>query len=334
MKSQSNAGQAVARARPLKALLIEARAAVFDPTLCQDLNLTARRVLFGALTFLNLKNVKMAIFPRRDVLRAESLLHSEATLYRGLKTLEIKGYITRSQKRREHNGEFYLSPIQMTEKALAMLGLSEVIHTPPSAKMIDGRIQEHTNNNQSLQNSFRQAENTNENPIDRKTRLPKELLRLLDLGVERKEVCWLMGQAKRCSKRLAHVVEAIWHRIHFLTGKEVVGYINSMISKDLDYAWIAKNVATKACLEDDDRKANDLLKSFGEGDHRAEVFDSHGNMAGFFEYSASGLHAVIGDRGSFPVNKVFAQAVLRGLYWVKRVSPSWQTEASPDIVVF
>lgn len=100
------AGQADARARPLKALLIEARAAVFDPTLCQDLNLTARRVPFGALTCLDLKNVTTAIFPRRDVLRAESLFHSKATVYRGLKVLTAKGYFTESQKRREHNGSF------------------------------------------------------------------------------------------------------------------------------------------------------------------------------------------------------------------------------------
>lgn len=325
MKPESNAGQAVARARPLKALLIEARAAVFNPTLCQDLNLTARRVLFGALTFLNLKDVKTAIFPRRDVLRAESLLHSEATLYRGLKILEVKGYITRSQKRREHNGEFYLSPITMTDKALAMLGLSEVIHTPPSAKMRDGRIQEHTNYNQSLQNSFRQTEDLSENPIDKKTRLPKELLRLLDLGVERNEVCWLMGQAKRCSKRLAHVVEAIWHRIHFLTGKEVVGYINSMILKDLDFAWIANNAITNARRDYDVRKANDLLESFDKTHHGAEVFDRNGNITGLFEYSSNGVHAVIGPHGSFPVNRVFAKALLEGTYRIKpTLSPAHQ----------
>lgn len=317
MKSKSTAGQAIARARPLKALLIEARAAVFDPTLCQDLNLTARRVLFGALTFLNLKNVRTAIFPRRDVLCAESLLHSESTLYRGLKTLEVKGYITRSQKRREHNGEFYLSPIEMTEKALTMLGLNEVINTPPSSKMRDGRIQEHTNTKQSLQNSFRPTENLSENPIDQKTRLPKELLRLLDLGVERKEVCWLMGQAKRYSKRLVHVVDAVWHRIHFLNGRQVVAYVNAMISKNLDFAWIAKNAATKADLALDDRKANDLLDSFDESHHGSEVFDRRGNLAGLFEYSTTGTHAVIGFQGSFPVNRIFAKALLDGTYRIK-----------------
>lgn len=321
MKSKTMPGQAVARARPLKALLIEARAAAFDPTLCQDLNLTARRVLFGALTFLNLKNIKAAIFPRRDVLRAESLLHSEATLYRGLKVLEAKGYITRSQKRREHNGEFYLSPVQMTDKALAMLGLNEVIHNPPSSKVIDGRIQEHTKDKQSLQNSFRQAENPNKNPIDQKTRLPKELLRLLGLGVERKEICWLMAQAKRRSKRLAHVVKAIWHRIHILNGKHVVGYINAMLSKDLDYAWIAMNAKAEASQEHADRKANELLESLNESFHGAKVFDSKGVFVGVFEFSRQGLHAVLGSSGSFPVNRAFAKTLLDGTYRIELYDP-------------
>ena len=135
---QLMAGRAVAVARPLPLPLIEARAHVFDRLTCLDLNLNARRVLFGILTFVRIKTPTTEIFPRRDTLRAEALLESNSTLYRGLAMLEQKGYITRSQSRKLRDGRFYLSPIFLTVKALVLLGLADFIHSSPSSKLRGG----------------------------------------------------------------------------------------------------------------------------------------------------------------------------------------------------
>jgi hypothetical protein len=329
-------GRAVACARPLPAALIEARAAVFNPLLCQDLNQTARRVLFGILTFLNLARLHKAVFPRRDLLRAESLLNSEPILYRGLKALEVAGYITRSQERRVHNGEFSLSPITVTKKALSMLGLSGLIHKQRSLKVRDGQYIEHTKPEQSLQNTVQQAEVARQNlapkdaisspqtcgiradesapvnDIDPHTGLPKELLRLMALDVSKGAICWLMKQARGAGVRLSHVVSTVWHRIRSLRGREVVSYLKFMVHMKMDFAFVAKQCADTAAKEHADTRARAMLESLGERYRGFELVSADGVMLGVFEPSASGLHAIVGARGSIPVNLAFAKQVLAG----------------------
>ncbi|MBK4735209.1 hypothetical protein [Noviherbaspirillum pedocola] len=315
------ADRAVAVARPLPSSLIEARAAVFNPLLCLDLNATSRRVLFGILTFLNLRNARKAIFPRRDLLRAEALLNSEATLYRGLKQLVDKGYITREQTRRSF-GEFHLSPISLTTKALTMLGLNQVIHRERSLKVRDGYIKkEHTKDEQSFQNtaqpSVRSAvpkpEHAGEvNDIDPSTGLPIELLRLRTLDISKGTICWLMLHAKLAGKRLGDVVAAVWHRISTLRGRSVVAYLRAVMAKPLDFAWIAQQRHEKATRHGALRRASEMLASLGRRHHGLEVLARDGTVCGIFEASDAGTHAVVGRRGSLPVNLSFANALLQG----------------------
>lgn len=315
------AERAVASARPLPAMLIEARAAVFNPLSCQDLNNTARRVLFGILTFLNLRDARKAVFPRRDLLRAESLLNSEATLYRGLKLLVDKGYITRAQCRKAY-GEFHLSPIALTSKALSMLGLDGVIHRERPLKVRDGYIKkEHTKDEQSFQNTAQpsaqapgprsqQAGITGE--IDSSTGLPTELLRLRTLDLSKGTICWLMLQAKMAGKRLGDVVTAVWHRIRNLRGRTVVAYLRALMVKPLDFAWMAQQRKVTAIRDDAVVRASNLLASLGRRHHGLEVLTRDGSVCGTFEASDAGMHAVIGRRGSLPVNLSFATALLKG----------------------
>lgn len=315
------ADRAVAVARPLPAALIEARAAVFNPLVCQDLNGTSRRVLFGILTFLNLRNATKAVFPRRDLLRAEALLNSEATLYRGLKQLVDKGYITRAQTRKSF-GAFHLSPISLTSKALAMLGLNQVIHRERSLKVRDGYIKkEHTKDEQSFQNTAQPSAQSpfaapgpagKVNEIDPDTGLPTELLRLRTLDLSKGTICWLMLQAKTAGKRLGDVVTAVWHRIRALRGRTVVAYLRALMVKPLDFAWIAQQRNQKANRNEALMRASNLLASLGRRHHGVEVLARDGTVCGIFEASDAGMHAVIGRRGSLPVNLSFATALLKG----------------------
>jgi hypothetical protein len=302
-------------------MLIEARAVVFNPLFCQDLNNTARRVLFGILTFLNLRDARKAVFPRRDLLRAESLLNSEATLYRGLKLLVDKGYITRSQCRRAF-GEFHLSPIALTSKALAMLGLDGVIHRERPLKVRDRYIKkEHTKPEQSLQNtagSGRKPEMPSDESarnvgnIDPHTGLPKELLRLLSMDLRKGTICWLMLQARMKGHRLGDIVAGVWHRIHSLRGRQLVAYLSAMMTKPIDFAWIARQRTETVARDTEQHRAKALLEGLGARHHGCEVIGRDGRLYGVFEASDSGTHAVIAGHGAMPVNLAFAKALLKG----------------------
>src|SRR5260363_378257 len=109
----TSAQQVSARPCTLPALLIEARATVFDRTKCLDLGMAARRTLFGILSFFNISKPSSAIFPRRDRRCADALLSSESTLYRALIELDNKGYKTREPLRLEFNGRYHVSPIKL-----------------------------------------------------------------------------------------------------------------------------------------------------------------------------------------------------------------------------
>jgi hypothetical protein len=308
------AGQAVACSRFLPAPLIAARASVFNPMNCLDLTLTARRVLYGALTFLSLKQLKKAIFPRRDTLRAESLLQSDATLYRGLALLEAKGYIARQQIRKARNGKFYLSPITFTDKALTLLGLTEVIHRPPSSKLRDGHIEkELTNNKQSLQNTASKPDPNDKSPIDRASGLPVELLWLQGQGVSKSGLCWLMKLARLRGKRLGEVAAAVAHRITALRGREVIAYIAAVMAKDIDFAWLAKHRAEdheKNSLDQETRRRLESLDSRYVG-FRALLRD--GSLLGVLERAGEGREMVVqSGLGSVPVNLRFVRAWMNG----------------------
>lgn len=300
--------QAVACARFLPAPLIAARAAAFDRLNCLDLSLTARRVLYGCLTFLSIRNPRKAIFPRRDTLRAESLLQSEPTLYRGLKQLEEKGYITRGQDRNARTGKFHLSPIALTDKALALLGLDRVIHKSPPIKMRDGHIEkELTKDEQSLQK-------TAVPEIDRKTGLPAELLPLLEQGVTKGAVCWLMKLARANGKRLGDVVAAVWRKVGVLRSRELVAYLAAMIGKDLDFRWLARANAA-------DAEADAVARCLASLDARYDgyaVIGKGGEVVGIFEASRSGEHVIRTNGGGIPVNLRFAQAVQDGRVLLRR----------------
>jgi len=319
---QLMAGRAVALARPLPLPLIEARAHVFDPLTCLDLNQTARRVLFGILTFVRVKMPTREIFPRRDTLRAEALLQSDSTLYRGLASLEQKGYITRAQSRKLRDGRFYLSPIHLTVKALVLLGLADFIHSTPSAKVGGGyRKKELTKQNQSIQKTTDSPELAKNSEIDRQTRLPVELVPLLAQGVKRSAVCWLMAKAKAAGIRLGHVLQVVSANIAALRGREVVGYLSSMLRKNIDFAWVAGQAREATADAHTDALAQEKLATLDARYDGYSVWTEDGSNIGVFEAASSpGQLALIrSPNGSAPVNLRFARAWVDGKV---RLAPS------------
>lgn len=124
------------RPRFLPAPLINARAAVMNPLFCQDLSRTARKALFGVLSFYTLGRPDKPVFALRDTLLAETFLESRSTLFRGLQEAEDKGYIRREQVRnwgRRSYGQFSRSHIYLLDKTLLMLGLASprILSTSP-----------------------------------------------------------------------------------------------------------------------------------------------------------------------------------------------------------
>lgn len=320
-RSLSSAGQAIACTRFLPAPLIAARAAVFDPLKCLDLNLTARRTLYGILTFLNLANKAKAIFPRRDTLRAESLLQSDATLYRGLALLEAKEYISRAQKRNERDGKFYLSPIALTQKALVLLGLGEVINSKPSLEMRDGLYKkELTKEKQSYQKTASKQDLDKKSSIDASTRLPVELMPLLDLAVSKSAVCWLMNQAKKFGKRLGDVFNAVHANVRPLRGKAVVAYLMALIKKDIDFKWVAKEKDKQASGEDLDANVKEKLEQLDSRYAGFEAVHQDGRILGVFSPPASkaDIAFVHGATSSTPVNFHFVKAWMDGIITLRR----------------
>lgn len=348
--------------RFLPAALIQARAEVFNPLNCLDLNMTARRVLYGILTFVKIKQCTSSIFPRRELLRAESLVNSEGTLYRGLAKLEAAGYINRDQVRTPYNGKFHVSPITLTEKARSLLSIGEyaanaqpidrtpkpiidnafkpkmetpsndedqsdeefdadtdtefedqndVIHSHPTSNVQVGYVKkEHTNVLQSLQNTIAQAEPQKIIPQIQKG-LPPDLAALLSQDVKKSAICYLMRFASNHKKRLSDVVSVVNKNISTLRNREVVAYLKSMILKDIDYKWLAKqNEFEQAALEESDA-INSVLAILDEKFNGYKVFKASGKFVGVFESLNKGNHIINTPGGSIPVNARFANAVLR-----------------------
>jgi hypothetical protein len=294
--------------------LIAARAAAMHRLNCLDLNLTARRTLYGILTFVTINNLTREIFPRRETLRQEAMLGSDATLYRGLATLEALGYITRAQRRQTRTGKFYLSPILLTDKAILLLGLKALIHEYRSIKVRDGQYKERTKELQSLQKSSSSEDSAN--AIDPETKLPIEVTPLLQLDVKKSAICMLMSEAKANGKRLGVVIKAVWHNIYRLRGREVVAYLSYLLKQDRDFAAKANEVdATQLASTQRQRYQNafDSLDSRYDG---WKVVAACGKTIGTFVWAGSNgarvEHRENGRVCILPVNLSFAAKFAEG----------------------
>jgi len=308
--NQETSGVTFTPTRHLPSPLISARAAAMHHLNCLDLDLTARRTLFGILTFVSIKNLKREIFPRRETLRQEAMLGSEGTLYRGLAKLEAKGYITRAQKRQTRTGKFYLSPILLTEKAILLLGLKQLIHKYRSLKMEDGQYKERNKELQSLQKSSSNVDPAD--AIDQETKLPIEVTPLLQLDVRKSAICMLMAEAKANGKRLGVVMKAVWHNIYRLRGREVIAYLSYLLKQDRDFASRAREHDEQIVQQ----RYHNTLASLDSRYDGCQVLNNSGQGIGIFVCSDGGTPRVERyDNGRLsvsPVNLNFAMRFAEG----------------------
>lgn len=312
--NQETSGVTFIPTRHLPSPLITARAAAMHRLNCLDLNLTARRVLYGILTFVTINNLKREIFPRRETLRQEALLGSDATLYRGLATLEALGYITRAQKRQTRTGKFYLSPILLTDKAILLLGLKELIHEYRSLKVRDGQYKELSKEPQSLQKSSSNADSAN--TIDPATKLPIEVIPLLQLGVKKSAICMLMAKAKANGKRLSDVTKSVWHNLYRLRGREVVAYLSYLLEQDRDFASKAKELDANEQVAIKRQRYQRTLESLDGRYDGYQVVTAAGHIVGTFACREGGTPRVEqireGRLAVQPVNLAFAERFAEG----------------------
>lgn len=320
--NQETSGVTFAPTRHLPSPLIAARAAAMHRLNCLDLNLTARRTLYGILTFVTINNLKREIFPRRETLRQEAMLGSDATLYRGLATLEALGYITRSQKRQTRTGKFYLSPILLTDKAVLLLGLKELIHEYRSIKVRDGQYKERSKEPQSLQKSSSNVDSAN--AIDPETKLPIEVTPLLQLDVKKSAICMLMAEAKACGKRLGTVMKAVWHNIYRLRGREVVAYLSYLLKQDRDFSTKVKELDAEHLAKTQRQRYQNTLDSLDGRYNGWQVVNDSGLNIGTFVYEdcySPRIERLENGRISMlPVNLNFAAKFAEGELRLRRAA--------------
>lgn len=233
--------------------LVEAQQLCFQKTAVMDLRKTARSVLSGILAFVSIRTPSKKIWPKRETLRLQSRLNSEASLYRGLAELKQKGYISREEQlHHARNGRFHISRIGLTEKAINLLNLGEkkIIHNSPSCKMTDGHIENLVKNTTSKEeSSFQENFSKNLSAIDPQTKLPKPLVKLTTLGLSPKTICWLMREAKQHKKRLEDVMNYAWRYLEPLAtkgSKNIKAYLRALIGKEQDFGFLLRQVQDMA----------------------------------------------------------------------------------------
>lgn len=372
------------KVRFLPKVLVRARTAALDPYNCLDLDRTARMSLFGILAFYDRHKPLDAVFARRETLLAETMLGSLPTLFRGLATLEGKGYITREQWRRRSRAEFgqySISRIWLTRKAQLLLGLpvpavldeaeqhkmdeeamawgelptvrvddgsaslpehqvleeggltevDAVYQQPPSLRMRDRKQEsQHSPELQLLTEEQPLSASGKSEPAggvgesstqtDRKTRLPAELVPLMELGVSKSRICLLMRFARQAGNagKLGHAVKLVWNRICNLPGKEVFAYLSALIRQPRDFARTlaiqASDPATITASEGQrlTEKLRDLIDRYAG----MEVIGKAGRLLGILRTSGeTGYidgHDERGVRRTMPANLRFVKAVEEG----------------------
>lgn len=382
-RAQTRPGPAP-KVRFLPAALVRARAAALDPYNCLDLDRTARMSLYGILAFYDRNKPLDAVFARRETLLAEAMLGSLPTLFRGLATLEGKGYITREQGRRlsrAEYGQYSISRIWLTRKALVMLGLPvpavldeagqgrvdeeaaawgelptvrldgesqelteaqvfeeldlvdfKVVYSQPRSLNVIDRIQEgeRTPSPQLLKGEQPlHAQGKAERPggvresfskTDGKSRLPAELVPLMELGVSKARICLLMRIARQAGNagKLGEAVRLVWGRICGKRGKEVFAYLAAVVRQQRDFArtLMIQRPDPATVTASEGQRLGDKLRDLLARCSGMEVIGRAGRLLGILR--ASGDAGYIegydqaGVRRTMPANVRFAKAVEEG----------------------
>ncbi|WP_156396910.1 hypothetical protein [Noviherbaspirillum sp. Root189] len=317
--------------RILPKAIINAQAATKHPHNCMDLRKGGRRALHAILAFYNLKT-RAAIFPTRETLAIEAGV-SLPTLHRDLAELEAREYIVRLPQRHKsvatgpNAGKFWLAPILLTRKALLLLNLEEVIHKQPSLKMRDGIYidKEHTKEvktQSSSKNTFPDGKPEAKSPapkneFDPATKLPIDLLPLLDRGLSVPTIFRLMRLASAAGKRMSDIYAYRTGRIATLglTGRSLYAYLAELIGEDIDFAYVANKARTDTAQAEEVNEAKNLLQRLRQTCDGLEV-RKNGGYVGVFRVASNpdDCDYIETSASLVPVNLRAAKAILRGAF--------------------
>ncbi len=251
------------RADFLPARIMKAIALAYESRFFSDLSITTRQVLAALIRFsLNDKNMHQLAYVKKETL-ARHVGVSEATVYRALSTLEGQGLIEREKQLRTRMKLQNIGKIRFTSKLLGALGFLQRSmglsgHSPQDAALAGAASRTSLGaGEKSLKSNTYQA-TAQKNPsggkdayktIDGKP-VPSDLVWLAERNAMAVTAIFkLMNIARESGKRLSDVVAVTKHALQKLHGRELYAYLNSLLSKDVDFTFIAKEQADMAQQE-------------------------------------------------------------------------------------
>jgi len=251
------------RADFLPARVMKAIALAYESRFFSDLSITTRQVLAALIRFsLNDKNMYQLAYVKKETL-ARHVGVSEATIYRALSTLEGQGLIEREKQLRTRMKLQNIGKIRFTSKLLGALGfLQRSIglsgHSPHDAALPGAASRTSLGAAEKSLKSNTYQETGEKHPsggknayktIDGKP-VPSDLVWLAERNALAVTAIFkLMNVARESGKRLSDVVAVTKHALQKLQGRELYAYLNSLLSKDVDFTFIAKAQADMANQE-------------------------------------------------------------------------------------
>ncbi|EKZ98888.1 replication protein [Cupriavidus sp. HMR-1] len=245
---------------------MKAIALAYESRFFNELSITTRQVLAALIRFsLNDKNMHQLAYVKKETL-ARHVGVSEATVYRALSTLEGQGLIEREKQLRTRMKLQNIGRIRFTLKLLGALGfLQRSMEVRSAQAQDDGAVTGVASRTFSKAGKmpfksmvYETPKASQKNQSDQKRTfktingkaVPSDLAWLAErnaLAVT--AILKLMKVARAAGKRLSDVVAVTKHALQQLQGKELYAYLKSLLSKDVDFAFIAKEQADTAHQE-------------------------------------------------------------------------------------
>ena len=223
--------------RDLPPVIQRAIARVMNPSL--ELSAAERVALAALVARAEARDGRSAFWVRR-VNFGELFARAERTISTWLAALEDKGWISKEQGRTKW-GSFQCLTVHLTEEAACYLGL--LLNSDLSTtfrKFSAGR-----NRDQGKEQSFgdtspggADADESEARKAQPRGQVPNDCAALLGLGLKAGEIFWLMGQARKHSKRLGNVVAARWEAIH--TARSPIAMIRTRLADGIDYTEVMR----------------------------------------------------------------------------------------------
>lgn len=248
-----------------------------------DLSLGHRKVLANIVRFVKIGNIFKNIFAKKSTIARMSKV-SEETVYRAIKSFEGRGYLARIDQSHDNHGYFGISEITITQALADLLELTQRTAPRSTAQQIDADADQIDSGNKvtgtqcsmlvsgdgsasvmsSQANrlpSVTDAHMKNGVPLSILRKQPSEDrlqkqqkkagaipddLSALKGRVSDYAIFFLMKSATAAGKRLSAVVAYCRDAVCRLSGRELVAYLKTMISREIDYVFLVRRQQQEA----------------------------------------------------------------------------------------